>query len=79
MITGNPFAELSTLVPPIVMQTYVVVMIVLVAGGTLYDIVHKQSARYFFQNWRTAAGNGIRKVGGGEICCLWRSEPPPRA
>ena len=70
MITGNPFAELSTLVPPIVMQTYVVVMIVLVAGGTLYDIIHKQSARYFFKSWRAAAGKGIRKVGSGEMLSL---------
>ena len=52
MFTSNPFAELSAFVPPVVMQTYVVVMILLVAGGTLFDIMHKKSARYFFDNWR---------------------------
>jgi hypothetical protein len=45
-------------------------MIVLVAGGTLYDIIHKQSARYFFKSWRAAAGKGIRKVGSGEMLSL---------
>ena len=38
----NPFAELSASIPPIVMQTYVVVMALLVAGGTLFDIIHKR-------------------------------------
>ena len=35
MFTSNPFAELSASVPPTVMQTYVVVMALLVVGGTL--------------------------------------------
>jgi hypothetical protein len=70
MITSNPFAELSALVPPLVMQTYVVAMIVLVAVGTLYDIIHKQSAKYFLQSWRAAAAKGNRKVGGGETLSL---------
>ncbi len=54
MHTSNPFAELSASIPPAVMQAYVVIMILLVAGGTLLDIVHKKSARYFFDNWRNA-------------------------
>jgi predicted small integral membrane protein len=70
MITSNPFAELSAVISPLVMQTYVVIMILLVAGGTLYDIVHKKSARYFFDNWRNAARKGTRKVGGGEMLSL---------
>ena len=54
MFTSNPFAELSAFVPPTVMQTYIVVMVVLVAVGTLFDIIHKRSARYFFDNWRNS-------------------------
>ena len=52
MFTSNPFADLSASVSPTIMQTYVVVMALLVAGGTLIDIIHKKSARYFFSNWR---------------------------
>jgi len=70
MFTTNPFAELSASIPPIVMQTYVVVMIVLVAGGTLFDIMHKKSARYFFDHWRNAKNKGTRRVGGGEMVSL---------
>ena len=52
VITSNPFAELSALIAPIIMQSYVVLMIVFVAGGTLYDTIHKRSAEYFFDKWR---------------------------
>ena len=70
MLTSNPFAELSVLVPPTVMQVYVVIMIILVAGGTLFDILHKKSAKYFFNNWRKARNSGARQIGGGEAVSL---------
>src|SRR5258708_20675808 len=70
MLTGNPFAELSAFVPPAIMQTYIVVMILMVAGGTLFDIMHKKSAKYFFDHWRNAKNKGTRQVGGGEMGSL---------
>ena len=70
MLTSNPFAELSASVPPAVMQTYVVIMILLVAGGTIFDIVHKRSAKYFFDHWRTTKDKGSRPIGGGEMVSL---------
>ena len=70
MLTGNPFAELSAFVPPAIMQTYIVVMILMVAGGTLFDIMHKKSAKYFFDHWRNAKNKGTRQVGGGEMVSL---------
>jgi hypothetical protein len=66
----NPFAQLSTLVPPTIMQSYLVVMIVLVAGGTLFDIIHKRSAAYFFANWRDSKSKAPQQVGGGKIVSL---------
>ncbi len=70
MFTSNPFTGLSASIPPAAMQTYVVIMIVLVAAGTLFDIVHKGSARYFFDNWRKSKGKGSKQVGGGELVSL---------
>src|SRR5262249_55695848 len=68
MLTRNPFAELAAFVPPAIMQTYIVAMILIVAGGTLFDIMHKKSAKYFFEHWRNAknkvTGHGC---GGGEL------------
>ena len=70
MFTRNPFAELSASISPAVMQTFVVVMIILVAVGTLYDIAHKGSAKYFFDNWRKSKNKGSQQVGGGELVSL---------
>ena len=67
MFTSNPFAELSASIPPAVMQAYVLIMIVLVAAGTLFDIVHKGSARYFFDNWRKS---NSKQLGGGELVSI---------
>jgi hypothetical protein len=67
MFAINPFAALSSLIPPGVMQSYVVLMIFLVAAGTLFDIVHKGSAKYFFNNFRTSKG---KPVGGGELASI---------
>src|SRR5438034_8666494 len=44
-------------------------MIVLVAAGTLFDIVHKGSARYFFQNWRKSKTKGPQ-LDGGELVSI---------
>ena len=70
MFTSNPFAEISASMPPAVMQAYVVIMIALVAVGTLFDIVHKGSAKYFFDNWRKSQSKGAKQVGGGELVSI---------
>jgi hypothetical protein len=70
MFTSNPFAEISAFIPPSAMQTYVIVMFILVIAGTLYDVVHKKSALYFFNNWRRARNKGVKKVGGGEAVSI---------
>lgn len=70
MFTNNPFAELSASAPPSIMQAYVILMIFLVVGGTLLDVIHKKSARYFFDNWRKTQRKGRRQIGGGEMLSL---------
>ena len=70
MFTSNPFADLTVFLPPLVMQVYIVLMIFAVAIGTLFDIVHKKSAKYFFDNWRNAKSKGSKQVGGAEIASL---------
>lgn len=70
MFSSNPFAELSASIPPTVMQTYVIIMILLVVGGTLYDVIHKKSAKYFFANWRKTQDKGAQPVGSGEMASL---------
>lgn len=66
MLTHNPFAELSAIIPSAVMQGYVVLAVVAVFLGTLLDILHKRSAEYFFANARKAQENAPRRVSSGE-------------
>ena len=66
MFNINPFAELSGLIPPIAMQVYVILMAILVAGGTLLDTIHKKSAQYFFENSEKQKKMASREVSGGE-------------
>jgi hypothetical protein len=70
MFALNPFAALSATIPPAVMQAYVVVMLVLVAAGTLFDILHKGSARYFFDNWRRSKTKARSELSGGELASI---------
>lgn len=66
MITSNPFAELSTLIPPGVMQAYVVLMFLAVIMGTLLDIRHKQSAKYFFEKGQALKKYALRELDSAE-------------
>jgi len=66
MLMNNPFSELSTLISPAIMQGYVVLMALLVVGGTILDMMHKKSAQYFFENAKKAKKSAKRSVGGGQ-------------
>ena len=68
MVTSNPFAVLSAdlSLDPGVMQAYVVLMVLLVIGGTLLDVWHKKSAKYFFEKGQSLKKLAKREVGGGE-------------
>jgi len=70
MFTSNPFAELSASIPALVMQAYIILMIVLVVAGTLYDILHKGSAAYFFDNWRNVRKKGTHDISGGALVSI---------
>jgi hypothetical protein len=48
------------------MQGYVVLMVLLVIGGTLLDVVHKKSAKYFFEKGQSLKKIAKREVSGGE-------------
>ena len=65
MLSVNPFAAAGASLPAGFLQWFLVVMALAVVVGTLFDVVHKGSARYFFANMRRTKGKG-RQVGGGE-------------
>ncbi len=66
MLLTNPFLELSKVISPDVMQGYIILMVLLVIGGTILDMMHKKSAQYFFENAKKAEKSAKRSVGAGE-------------
>jgi hypothetical protein len=66
----NPFAALTELLPAGFMQWYLILMLLAVVAGVLFDIAHKGSARYFFANWRKSRAKGSRQIGGGELVSI---------
>ncbi|MBK9161223.1 MAG: adenylyl-sulfate reductase [Nitrosomonadales bacterium] len=70
MFTSNPFVTLSDVISPAMMQGYIVLMVLLVMGGTILDMIHKKSAQYFFENAKKAKKGAKRSVSGGEKVAL---------
>ncbi|MDH3386503.1 MAG: adenylyl-sulfate reductase [Gammaproteobacteria bacterium] len=70
MFSQNPFAEVSASIPSALLQWFVVIMVVLVVAGTMFDVVHKKSARYFSESMRRSREAGTKQVSGGEVVSL---------
>jgi len=66
LITVNPFSELSLLIPSIVMQAFVILMVVLVAVGTFFEMLHKKNFTYFFRNAKKAKQSATKTLSVGE-------------
>ena len=66
MFTTNPFSILAETVPPIALQSFVIVMVALVIIGTLVDIIHKKNVKYFFENAKKAKLSATKELGTGE-------------
>jgi len=66
LVTINPFSELSELISSIAMQTFVLVMIILVVAGTVADMIHKKNVKYFFENAKKAKKQATRTVSVGK-------------
>jgi len=66
MFASNPFADLAALIPSALIQAYVILMFILVVGGTVLDVIHKKSATYFFDKAEKAKASRERELSGGE-------------
>ena len=70
MLSINPFSILSNSIPIQAMQGFVLLMILLVAGGTIYDMIEKQNATYFFRNWKKAKLSKTRDISFNQILVI---------
>ena len=70
MLTHNAFAAAAQQLPAGFLQWYLVVMVLAVIVGTVADMVHKGSARYFFANMGRSRAGRKRELGAGELATI---------
>ncbi|MDC0233445.1 adenylyl-sulfate reductase [Candidatus Pelagibacter sp.] len=66
MLETNPFSLLSEVVPTVVMQSFIIAMVVLIAFGTIIQMIHHKNLTYFFNNAKKAKLQATREVGAAE-------------
>ena len=66
MINTNPFSVLAETIPPIAMQGFIVAMIILIAAGTIIQMISHKNLIYFFNNAKKAKLNAKKELGVGE-------------
>lgn len=70
MFTGNPFLAVWDFLPPRFMQVYVVLMVLAVIAGTLFDLYHKGSAEFFASQRRRAKAAATRRLNGADMAAI---------
>ena len=66
MLETNPFSLLSEVVPTVVMQGFIIAMVLLIAFGTITQMIHHKNLTYFFNNAKKAKLQATREVGAAE-------------
>ncbi|MDB2379062.1 hypothetical protein N9V79_01150 [Candidatus Pelagibacter bacterium] len=66
MLGTNPFSILAETVSPFAMQSFIIAMIVLIALGTIIQMIHHKNITYFFNNAKKAKLQATREIGAGE-------------
>jgi len=66
MFTTNPFDAVTALISTDIQQGYIILMAILVFMGTVLDMMHKKSAKYFSLDTEKNNKNAKRSVGTGE-------------
>ena len=66
MIFTNPFFILSESISPVVMQGFIISMIILIAVGTIIQMINHKNITYFFNNAKKAKLSATRELSAGE-------------
>lgn len=66
MFNTNPFDAVTALISTDIQQGYIILMAILVFLGTVLDMMHKKSAKYFSLDTEKNNKNAKRSVGTGE-------------
>ena len=70
MLYSNPFAAVSDFFSPLAMQIYLVLMVLAVIAGTLLDVAHKGSAKFFARRKEKSNAAAQKQLSGAETFAL---------
>jgi hypothetical protein len=70
VFNNNPFAAVTDFFSPLAMQIYIVLMVLAVVVGTLFDVYHKGSAKFFAQRREKSRAAAQKQLGGTETFSL---------
>ena len=66
MLSNNPFSILAESVSPIAMQSFIIAMIILIALGTIIQMIHHKNLTYFFNSAKKAKLAATKELGFNE-------------
>ena len=66
MLNNNPFSILAETVSPLAMQYFIIAMVLLIAAGTIIQMIHHKNLKYFFENAKKAKLSATRELSSGE-------------
>ena len=66
MFKTNPFSVLAEIISPIAMQSFIIAMVVLIALGTIIQMISHKNLTYFLNNAKKAKLQATRDIGVGE-------------
>ena len=66
MLQTNPFSILAETVAPIAMQSFIIAMVLLIAFGTIIQMIHHKNLTYFFNNAKKAKLSATKSLTTGE-------------
>jgi hypothetical protein len=70
VFTNNPFAAVTDFFSPLAMQIYIVLMVLSVVIGTLFDVYHKGSAKFFARRKEQSRAAAQKQLSGTETFSL---------
>ena len=63
MLNTIPFAILAETISPLAMQCFIIAMVVLIAAGTVIQMISHRNLTYFFNNAKKVKLNATKELG----------------
>ena len=70
MFTTNPFTPLTAFVSPAAMQGYIILMILAVAIGTVFDLLHEKKLKFFLQERQRAKAAAKQQLSAVDMAAI---------